>query len=91
MRNRILGHQQVARRKAAIAGQDIAAIAGEVTVAVALVKGRQMVPSCIRVHVMDRVKVVVEKQKGQRPAILDHDGARGGMGMGAVLCKRADL
>ena len=91
MGDRLLGAEQVTPRNGCVIGIGIAAIARQVTVAIGPVMGRQTIPWQARMHVMDDMQIIVEKQKCQRSAIFDDDAARRCAHMRLMFEKGADL
>ena len=56
-------------------------------VAAGIIKRGQIIPRHLRMPVMDRMKTIVQKQKGPKPLALNHNSARAGFFMGAMFQK----
>ena len=91
MRHRVFGMQQEFAENFGVGPIDVTVIPPQELRPIGEIQRRQPIPGNPRMRMMDRVVIVVQKQQGKRPSVLDHHGPCAGKIMGAMLQKRTDL
>ena len=91
MGHRFFAPQEILRKKLTVVLVDIPSVALHEFLFFCPIETRQSVPGDMRVHMVHRMEVIVQKQKCEEPTIFNNSGAGLHVLMGAMLGKCTDL